>query len=340
MGFSPIDNVFEKPLQQADSCTKYGCYTHAMSRLAWINLFALSLIWGAAFTFSGSAVREVGFASVVFLRVSLALIVLAGVLFIQKKLPRIGWRLLGIFLIMGLLNNLIPFGLLFWAQSPPDGGSVAKVSSGLASIFNALTPFFAMLVAQFVFFEEHLSARRLIGVGFGLGGVILLFTGVGDQATPGAPLTLQILAMSACTLAALSYGFGVVFGRRFARSGLNPTQSAFGQLLGSSLLALPFALFLDQPWAQPLPSLGFWGAIAGLAVLSTALAYMIYFWLIEHEGAVNAALVTLLIPASAMILGVLFLDERFKLFDFMGLALILLGLLVIDGRILNWRKGR
>ena len=231
---------------------------------------------------------------------------------------------------------------MFWAQSPLADTGVVKVSSGLASIFNALTPFFAMLVARFVFVEEALSARKLVGVGFGFIGVAVLFLGLGAQGSEGAgaPLPLQLLGIAACTFAALSYGFGVVFGRRFARLGLSPTQGAFGQLLGASILALPLALFLDQPFAQPLPSLGFWGAIAGLALLSTALAYMIYFWLIAHEGAVNAALVTLLVPASAMVLGVLFLGERFGAFDFGGLALILIGLLVVDGRILQLRPSR
>lgn len=268
-----------------------------MSRLAWINLLFLSLIWGAAFTFSGAAVKEAGF-----------------------------------------MNNVVPFGMLFWAQSPVAGGDVAKVSSGLASIFNALTPFFAMLVARFVFFEEELSVRKLIGVGFGFVGVAVLFLGVtgAEQQGEAVSLTFKVLGMAACILAAISYGFGVVFGRRFARLGLTPTQGAFGQLLGSSLIALPLALFLDQPWNQPLPSLGFWGVILGLALLSSAVAYMIYFWLIANEGAVNAALVTLLVPASAMILGVLFLDESFGAYDFAGLALILAGLGVIDGRLFGF----
>ena len=309
-----------------------------MSRLAWINLLLLSLIWGAAFTFSGAAVREVGFATVVFLRVALAMVALLAFLALRRQLPQMTWALLGAFLAMGFLNNIVPFGMLFWAQSPVVGGEVAKVSSGLASIFNALTPFFAMLVARFVFFEEALSTRKLVGVAFGFCGVAVLFLGVtgAGEGESAVSLRFQLLGMAACVLAAISYGFGVVFGRRFARLGLTPTQGAFGQLLGSSLTALPLALLLDQPWSQPLPSLGFWGAILGLALLSTAIAYMIYFWLIANEGAVNAALVTLIIPASAMILGVMFLSESFGPYDFAGLALILIGLGVIDGRLLGF----
>ena len=309
-----------------------------MTRLAWTNLLLLSLIWGAAFTFAGAAVRELGFATVVFLRVFLALGTLALLLAVQGKLPRINQRLFTAFVIMGLINNLIPFSLLFWAQSPLAGTDMAKVSSGLASIFNALTPFFAMLTARFVFSEEALSARKLIGVGFGVAGVALLFVGPGFVAAQDVNRGAQLLGMGACILATVSYGFGVVFGRRFFRQGLTPTQGAFGQLLGSSLLALPLMLLLDQPWAAPLPSAGAWGAIVGLALLSTALAYILFFWLIEHAGAVNAALVTLLIPASALVLGALFLNERFGVWDFGGLGLILLGLLVIDGRL--GRTGR
>ncbi len=306
-----------------------------MTRVAWTNLLVLSLIWGAAFTFAGAAVQELGFATVVFLRVFLALGALALLLAVQGKLPPINRRLFTAFLIMGLINNLVPFSLLFWAQSPVAGTEVAKVSSGLASIFNALTPFFAMLTARFVFNEEALSPRKLIGVGFGVAGVTLLFVGPGLDAAQDVDRGAQLLGMGACVLATVSYGFGVVFGRRFFRQGLTPTQGAFGQLLGSSVLALPLMLLLDQPWATPLPSVGAWGAIVGLALLSTALAYILYFWLIEHAGAVNAALVTLLIPASALILGTLFLSERFGGWDFGGLALILLGLLVIDGRLIR-----
>ena len=310
-----------------------------MTRLAWANLLFLSLIWGAAFTFSGVAVREVGFATVVFLRVFLALLALAILLGIQGKLPRISKQLFLAFLIMGLINNLVPFSLLFWAQSPLAGTDTAKISSGLASIFNALTPFFAMLTARFVFSEESLSIPKLIGVGFGIAGVTLLFLGSNSGSMGENDRGAQILGMLACVVATISYGFGAVFGRRFFRRGLNPTQGAFGQLLGSSLLSLPLMLILDQPWTLPLPSTQAWVSITGLALVSTALAYVLYFWLIEHSGAVNAALVTLLIPASALVLGALFLDEKFGIWDLSGLGFILFGLLVIDGRLIKSRLG-
>lgn len=308
-----------------------------MSRLAWTNLLSLSFIWGAAFTFSGSAVKEVGFSTVVFLRVFIALAVVSGFLAYRRQLPHMSFSLLTTFLVMGLINNVVPFGFLFWAQSPLDGTETAKISSGLASIFNALTPFFAMLVARYIFFEERLSFKKATGVGLGFLGVTLLFIGTGAGDNQQGSATWSYLAMAGCIIAAFSYGFGVVYGRRFARLGLTPTQGAFGQLMGSSLLALPLMLTIDQPWSQPLPSTSFWAAMLGLAILSTALAYMIYFWLIENAGAVNAALVTLLIPTSAMILGALFLNESFGLWDFMGLGCILLGLLVIDGRLLSFR---
>ena len=223
-----------------------------MSRQAWLILLMLSLIWGAAFTFAGAAVRELGFITVVFLRVSLAAMALLLFLGIQRQLPPLTTGLIGAFLIMGLFNNAVPFSLLFWAQSPPLGSEAAKVSSGLASIFNATTPLFSMLVATFAFRDESISLAKLMGIGLGLIGVVVLF--LGQAQIQGQGFGLNTLGLIACVGAALSYGFAVAFGRRFGRQGLKPAQGALGQLCASTVLMLPLSsLWIGLGSCQPPP---------------------------------------------------------------------------------------
>ena len=169
----------------------------------------------------------------------------------------------------------------------------------------------------FLCLRSAASCSALIGVGVLFLGQFLYQGPLNESGGSGLSL-LSLLGMIACIGAALSYGFAVAFGQRFGRQGLSPAQGALGQLCGSSLIMLPLMLGFDQPWLSPAPSLAFWGSIVGLALLSTALAYLLYFWLIAQAGATNAALVTLLIPASAMVLGALFLQEGFGVYDLLA----------------------
>jgi len=142
------------------------------------------------------------------------------------------------------------------------------------------------------------------------------------------------LAQLACITASLSYALAAVWARRFKRLGLSPMSVTTGQLTAGALMMLPLALFVDQPWTQPLPPLSAVGAIIALALMCTALGYVLYFRLIDSAGATNALLVTLLVPPVAILLGALFLSETLAPHDFLGLGLIALGLAAIDGRLL------
>ena len=295
--------------------------THSrMSVLDWSLLLALSLLWGGSFFFVGVALKGLPPFTIVLLRVAIA----AVALHLALRLTRTAmpwdaksWRA---FFGMGLLNNAIPFCLIVWGQT--------HIASGLASILNATTPLFTVLIAHLLTSDERLSKNRAGGVLIGFAGVAVL---IGPEALAG--LGKNVLAQLAVLGAAISYGFAAIFGRRFKRMGIAPLATATGQVTASSLLLLPVMLVADQPWTLASPGLAVWGAILGGGLLSTALAYIIYFRILASAGAVNLSLVTFLIPVSAIVLCTLFLGEALAPTDFLGMALIGLGLAAIDGRL-------
>ena len=291
-----------------------------MSLIDWCLLLFLSLLWGASFFYAAVALRELPPFTIVLLRVAIAALVLHIVLrLVGVRFPwdSASWRA---FFGMGLLNNAIPFSLIVWGQT--------HVASGLASILNATTPFFTVIVAHALTADERLSRNRLVGVLIGLAGVVVL---IGPQALSG--LGEDVAGQLAIVGAAISYAFAGVFGRRFRRMGIPPMATAAGQVTASSLLLLPIALLVDRPWQLAMPGTTVWLAILGMALLSTALGYIVYFRLLASAGAVNLLLVTFLIPPSAILLGVFLLGERLETTDFAGMALIGLGLAAIDGQL-------
>ena len=228
----------------------------------------------------------------------------------------------GSILLLALLNNAIPFVLFGWSQT--------HIASGLASILNATTPIWGVLVAHFLTHDERMTPRKIAGVLLGFGGVATmigpaLLTNLGSSA----------LAQLACVSAALCYALAAVWARRFRKMGLSPISVTTGQLTAGALMMLPLALIVDRPWTHAFPPLTALGAIVALALLCTAFGYVLYFRLIDSSGATNALLVTLLVPPVAILLGALFLGESLAVQDFFGLGLIALGLAAIDGRLLS-----
>ncbi|MEP4191567.1 MAG: DMT family transporter, partial [Sneathiella sp.] len=268
--------------------------------------------------------------SIVFGRVGIAALALFVFLKIRGIRFPLKGSIIGAFLLMGFLNNLVPFSLIVAGQN--------YIGSGLASILNATTPLFAAVIAHVATQEasERLSARRIIGILSGVIGVsIMMAPDIGETGFSGDSILGQLAVLGA----SLSYGVAVVYGRRFGKMGISPVVTATGQVAGTTVLMAPLVLFIDKPWE-------FIGEVSGntliavvaLAVFSTAVAYILYFQLIKSAGATNASLVTLIIPASAVLLGVLFLDENISLHAMAGMGCIAAGLLVIDGRILNLFK--
>ena len=294
-----------------------------MTGFEWMLLVLLSVVWGGSFFFNGIALQEFPTLSIVTSRVGLAALAL---LFLMKMLGQgiqLNRQILKAFFGMSFLNNVVPFSLIVWGQQ--------HIASGVASILNATTPLFTMLVAHWFTTDEKINPRRLLGVLTGMGGVGLMM-GLDSMESSG----FHLLGQSAILLAAFSYGLAGVYGKRFAQLGISPLATATGQLCASSMILIPLTLWIDQPWTMTIPSIEGMGSLLGIALLSTALAYVIYFRLLKTAGATNLLLVTLLIPVSAIILGVFLLDESLEPQHLSGMAVISLGLLIMDGRLLQF----
>ena len=292
-----------------------------MTRGDWAILLFLALIWGAAFFFIHVAVAHVAPLTYVWLRLTIAAVgLLAWMRFKGEKLslPLPVW---GAILVLALLNNIIPFALFGWAQQ--------HIASGLASILNATTPIWGVVVAHIATSDERMTPAKFIGVVAGFVGVATMIGP--DLLTSGGSLLPQL----ACILASLCYALAGVWARRFKPMGLKPLKVATAQLLVGALVMTPVSLTVAQPWLGGSPSLEALGAITALALVCTALGYVLYFRLIDSAGATNATLVTLLVPPIAILLGALFLGELLTGAQFMGFAITALGLAVIDGRLIS-----
>lgn len=291
-----------------------------MSLRNWILLVVLGAIWGGSFLFAKVAVAEIPPFVLVFLRVSIACTVLLVILWHQNLFGRLTPEFAIPFLIMGLLNNAIPFSLLFLGQT--------VIGAGLASILNATTPIFTVIVASLLVKQETLQAHRLGGVVLGVAGVaVMLSSSLSGLATD--PMWAQLC----CVGAAVSYACAATFAHRF--KALPPQVSATGQLLGSSLIMLPVAIFTSGSWSPLETGMIAWMNVLALGILATALAYLIYFKLLSNAGATNASLVTLLVPASALFSGWLILDETLTATQLAGFGVLLAGLIVLDGRLVR-----
>jgi len=283
----------------------------------WALLIGLSIIWGGSYLFMKVAVLSVPVFTIVFSRVALGALVLALVIFaLDTPFPK-GLKIWVSFLGMGIINNVIPMSLIVYGTS--------KIDAGLASIINAMTPLFAIIIAHFATQDERLTANRILGIVLGVLGVIVLIG-------PGLMLdsTSNLWGELACLAATLSYASASIFGRRFARMNLKPMQIAFGQTLSASFVLFPISWLIDQPWTLAMPPLDAILSIAALGILCTAIGYLMYFRVLNNSGAVAVALVTLLIPPSALILGIFVLGESLSLSDLAGMGLIGLGLTIVN----------
>jgi drug/metabolite transporter (DMT)-like permease len=293
----------------------------SMSTADWLLLVLLSVLWGGSFFFAKVAVGELPPLTLALGRVAVAAAIL--VVLIRLAGDRLGiltqlWRH---FAVLGLLSNAIPFSLILWGQT--------HIPSGLASILNATTPIFTVVVAHFATRDERLDGAKLAGITVGFLGVVVM---LGPDML--GEIGVNVWAQMACLAAALCYALGGVYGRRLKDK--PAAVVATGQLIAATIIIAPVAALVDQPWALPMPSRSALGAMLALAVLSTALAYVIYFRILARAGATNLMLVTFLIPASAILLGMLVLGERLSLRHFAGMAIIALGLAAIDGRPLRY----
>ena len=296
-----------------------------MGAAEWALLLTLAAVWSSSFLFNRLAVDDLPPLTVVLGRVGLAAVALNGFVVLSGRrmpLARPQWSA---FATMGVLNNVVPFCLIVWGQT--------RIASGLASILNATTPLVTILVAHALTADEKLTPRRLAGVLVGLGGVVVV---IGPAALGG--LGGEIAAQLAVVGAAISYAFAGVFGRRFR--GLPPMIPAAGQVTASALVLLTLVLVVDRPWQRAAPGGEAVAAIFGLALLCTAVAYVLYFRILAAAGATNLLLVTFLIPVGALLLGAGFLDEWLDVRQLGGMVLIFAGLGIVDGRIVARVRSR
>lgn len=294
--------------------------TNTLTARVWFDLTLLALLWGGSFLAIRTALDEIGFLSSVAHRVIWAALVLWLIAFSKGLAMPKGARLWGAFLVMGLLNNVIPFSLMAWGQ--------LHIESGLAAILNATTAIWAVLIAALVFADERLTLRRGIGVLTGFAGVAMAI-GLGNLAT----LDLRSLAQIAVIAGTVSYGLAGSWAR--ATLGAQPPLiSAAGMLTASALVMLPLAWAIEGPLPMALAPRT-WAAIAYFALLSTACAYLLYYRILKAAGSGNLLLVTLMIPPVAILLGAWARGETLLPQAYLGFAFLVLGLLILDGRILS-----
>jgi drug/metabolite transporter (DMT)-like permease len=296
----------------------------AMGATEWLLLLLLSVLWGGSFFFFKILVDVLPPFTVVLGRVGLAAIALNLFLLAKGEPMPSSPRLWRQFFAMGTLNNVVPFTLIVFGET--------RIASGLASILNATTPLFTIIAAHVLTRSERLTGAKITGVLFGFLGVAVL---IGPDALSGLGQG-DLLGEGACLLAALTYGFAGIYGRRF--KGVPALQVATGQITASTIILLPIAALVDRPWTLPAPDLHVWAAFIAIALLSTALAYMLYFRILAAAGATNLLLVTFLLPISALLLGALALGEAVSGRAIFGMILIAAGLAAIDGRL--WKALR
>ncbi|HET7086335.1 MAG TPA: DMT family transporter [Rhizomicrobium sp.] len=295
-----------------------------MNARAWGLLLLLSLLWGSSFFFYKILVAVLPPVTVVLGRVGLAAIAMNLWLLAQGQRMPLSGKLWLRFLLLGFLNSSLPFVLIAWGET--------RISSGMASILNATTPIFMVAVAHWGTEDEKLSVGKAVGIALGILGVIVL---VGPGALRGGGTIWGDLAV---IVASCSYGFGGVYSRRF--TDLSPLQAATGQMTGATILLLPLSLVFDQPWTLAPPHLGVWAAWLAIALVNTALAYVVYYRMVASIGVTYISLVTFLIPIIALFLGAVFLNESVSLQALAGMAIIALGMAAVDDRLFRRIKPR
>jgi drug/metabolite transporter (DMT)-like permease len=295
-----------------------------ITRTDWLIILALAVLWGGAFLFVELALASFPPMTLVLIRLSVAALCLWIWMRVRGERVPGGVRNWWAYSVLGFLNLALPLVLIAWAMT--------HITAGLSSILNATTPLWGVLVAHVFTHDEKATPARLAGVIFGIAGVAVM---IGPSTLEG--LGADLLAQIVCIVAALCYALALVYGRRFAERGVAPMQVATGHMIASAVMILPVALITDAPWTLPMPGLIPVAASLALAIFSSVIAYALYFRLLASAGAVAATLPTFLLPIVAILLGIAILGERLETRHWFGMALIGVGLLAIDGRLIPAR---
>lgn len=293
-----------------------------MSLRDWFWIIALGAIWGFSFVFNAVLIREIGPLWVTTLRVSIGALGCWVVLFaLRKSIPRDPklWLQLG---TLGLLSYAIPFALFPLAQ--------AHLASGIAAIINALTPMVTAVISHFWVGGEKATTTKFTGVGIGFIGAAILVS----PALAGGGAS-QLWAIAACLGATLCYALSLNITRSFKH--IEPSAFAAIAMSGAALVAIPTAFLAEGVPVMTRPET--FGAALAIGLLSTTFTFQIMYRILPRVGATNFATTTFIAPISAIIVGVLVLGETILPIQLLGMAVIFVGLLFIDGRIRQiWRR--
>ena len=288
-----------------------------MDLTEWAMVLATGIFFGSSFVFINVAVESLPPLSVAAGRALVAGVAIWAFLRLAgERLPRPG-RDWGPLLVIGVLTGAIPFAAIAVGQR--------FIDSGLAGILFGAIPVFAIFLSHFLVAGERLSADKLLGGFIGLAGVVIV---IGPGALGG--IGDQVVGQAVTLIAALSYTLGVIYGR--LRPQVTPRLQAAGQNLGGALFLVPLSLAFDAPWTFSLSTDTLWALLA-MGVLSTAIPALLLFRLVSNVGATNASLATFFIPVAAVVIGWAALGERLHWTALAGLAVILAGAAIVNGRL-------
>jgi drug/metabolite transporter (DMT)-like permease len=289
-------------------------------------LLFLAALWGPSFLFIKVAVEDIPPLTLMMGRVGLAGILLYLILRAQgRNLLPFGrvWRHLA---VMALVQNAIPFFLFAWGEQ--------YIDSALAAILNGTTPLFTLLLAHLFTSDDRLTPTKIVGTLVGFGGLLIL---IGPSLVSGVQATT--LGLLAVTVAAACYGVAMIYSSRHLR-GLPPMVAPTTQLLLATLFLLPLSLVIERPFYLAVPSWSALGSLLALSVLGTALAFVIYYRLLERVRATYLSMSTYLVPVFGVILGVLVLNEQLGWNSYVGCTLILAGVMIVNGliKVTSWQR--
>ena len=286
-----------------------------------VLLLALASLWGPSFLFIKIAVGTIPPLTLVAIRLGLAAIFLAAFLRLRRiALPDRfeDWKK---FIFMGFIANALPFALISFGEQFAD--------SGAASILNGTTPIFTILIAHYFLEDERLTGSRLLGVMIGFAGILLIFLPELNQWLRGGLGSGQeALGLGAILLGAICYGVAIVYSRRRLR-GIPPLVGPTAQMIAAAILITPFSLVVDRPFTLS-PSPAALMAAGVLGIFGTALAYLVYYQMLDTAGATFISFVTYLLPPIGVVLGVIFLNESPTLYAIAGMITILMGIVIVN----------
>ena len=297
-----------------------------MNNKTWLLVILLGFIWGSSFLFTEILLNYINPVLIVFFRVSLASIILIIYVFFFTNLEfNFSKEILLTFFTMGLLNNVIPFLLIAFAQE--------TITGGLASILNANTSFFTIFLASIFLKDEKLTNYRLLGIIIGIIGVVVIvgFENLSEFKNYNFGIVLMLFSC-------LFYSFAGIFAKT-KLTNIHPTISATGMLSMSTIILFPFIIIYNGNELININSTVLYYSCM-FAFICSVLAYFLYFKILETNGAGNLLICTIIIPPSSILLNAFFINEIIKIYELIGLMIITAGLIILDGRIINFIKNK